>query len=100
MLRTLSLSLLLAALVMSAMLVEQNNKALAAETANAQRFDGRYCSGTGDAAWLKLIDESFAFFNADPNLPNLTMHYDAGRNTLEEGARGGAWGIQNSYGFS
>jgi len=96
MLRTLLLSLLSAALVMSTLIVN----ASAGDTPNGNRFDGKYCSGTGDAARLKLIDESFAFFHADPNVPNLTMLYDSSRNTFEEGAGWGAWWIQNSYGFS
>ncbi|MCX6922411.1 MAG: hypothetical protein NT154_04235, partial [Verrucomicrobia bacterium] len=64
------------------------------------RHTGRYCSGLGDAGLLKLIDESFAFFHANPEVPNLTMLYQPDWDTFEEGAGWGAWWIQNSYGFS
>ncbi|MCY1723184.1 hypothetical protein OU798_22740 [Prolixibacteraceae bacterium Z1-6] len=63
-------------------------------------YAGKYCSGTGDSDFLRLIDESFAFFHANPIVPNLTMIYKADWNTFAEGAGWGAWWIQNSYGFS
>ena len=98
--KILSISVLLAAVVFATMLVGHDNYASAGDDATSTRFEGKYCSGAGDAARLKLIDESFAFFHANPNVPNLTMLYDASRNTFEEGAGWGAWWIQNSYGFS
>ncbi len=64
-----------------------------------QRYEGIYCSGTGDINDLRLIDESFAFFNPNPVVPNLTMIYDPGWDTFVEGAGWDAWWIQNSYGF-
>ncbi|MDP2334902.1 MAG: hypothetical protein Q8N05_00330 [Bacteroidota bacterium] len=63
-------------------------------------YRGKYCSGTGDANFLRLIDESFAFFHPNPVVPNLTMLYNADWDTFTEGAGWGAWWIQNSYGFS
>ena len=66
----------------------------------AGRFDGRYCRGEGDVAFLELIDDSFAFFHANPNVPNLTMVYEPGWDTFCEGAGWGGWWIQNGYGFS
>ncbi len=63
-------------------------------------YDGKYCSGTGDLNFLRLIDESFAFFHPNPVVPNLTMIYNADWDTFTEGAGWGAWWIQNSYGFS
>lgn len=63
-------------------------------------YDGAYCSGEGDADFLRLIDESFAFFNPNPAVPNLTMVYNPAWDTFVEGAGWGAWWIQNSYGFS
>lgn len=72
--------------------------------ANAERklesYEGKYCSGSGDADYLRLIDESFAFFHSNPVVPNLTMIYNEEWNTFTEGAGWGAWWIQNSYGFS
>ncbi len=63
-------------------------------------YNGRFCSGNGELASLRLIDESFAFFHPNPVVPNLSMVYQPEWNTLEEGAGWGAWWIQNSYGFS
>ena len=63
-------------------------------------YKGKYCNGKGDADFLRLIDESFAFFNPDPVVPNLTMLYKPEWDTFSEGAGWGAWWIQNSYGFS
>ena len=65
-----------------------------------ERYEGKYCSGTGDTDFLRLIDESFAFFHSNPVVPNLTMIYNEEWNTFVEGAGWGAWWIQNSYGFS
>ncbi len=65
-----------------------------------EHYEGIYCSGTGDADFLRLIDESFAFFHANPVVPNLTMIYNGDWDTFTEGAGWGAWWIQNSYGFS
>ena len=63
-------------------------------------YNGKYCSGTGDIDFLRLIDESFAFFHPNPVVPNLTMIYNGDWDTFTEGAGWGAWWIQNSYGFS
>ena len=65
-----------------------------------ERYEGIYCSGTGDSDFLRLIDESFAFFHSNPVVPNLTMIYNGDWDTFTEGAGWGAWWIQNSYGFS
>ena len=35
-------------------------------------YEGKYCAGAGDAAYLKLIDQLFAFLHANPDVPNLT----------------------------
>jgi len=63
-------------------------------------YEGKYCSGSGDVEYLRLIDESFAFFHPNPVVPNLTMIYKPEWDTFTEGAGWGAWWIQNSYGFS
>ena len=60
--------------------------AVAGETAGTGRFEGKYCNGAGDAAWLRLIDESFAFFHANPHVPNLTMVYQPDWDTFQLGA--------------
>jgi hypothetical protein len=75
------------------------NVSLAVTTA-APHFDGKYCAGSGDVAWLKLIDKSFAFFHANPDVPNMTMLYQPDWDTLCEGANWPGWFTQNSYGFS
>ncbi len=66
----------------------------------SDQYNGKFCSGTGDSDFLRLIDESFAFFHPNPVVPNLTMLYNADWDTFTEGAGWGAWWIQNSYGFS
>ncbi len=67
---------------------------------NTFAYEGKYCSGTGDKNFLRLIDESFAYFHPNPVVPNLSMIYNAEWDTFTEGAGWGAWWIQNSYGFS
>jgi len=74
--------------------------AQAGNTSKQSHYEGIYCSGTGDADFLRLIDESFAFFHSNPVVPNLTMLYNGDWDTFTEGAGWGAWWIQNSYGFS
>ena len=64
------------------------------------KFDGKYCKGEGDVKFLRLIDESFAFFNPNPTVPNLSMLYNPKWDTFCESGGWGAWWIQNSYGFS
>ncbi len=66
----------------------------------SKRYDGKFCAGAGDVDFLRLIDESFAFFHPNPTVPNLTMVYKPEWDTFTEGAGWGAWWIQNSYGFS
>ena len=70
------------------------------ESRQTARYDGAFCSGEGDPDFLRLIDESFAFFNPNPVVPNLTMVYQPEWDTFVEGAGWGGWWIQNSYGFS
>jgi len=68
--------------------------------AGAGRFEGQFCSGAGDVAYLRLIDDSFAFFHANPRVPNLSMVYQPDWDTFQLGANWDAWWIQNSYGFT
>jgi hypothetical protein len=68
--------------------------------AMSDRYEGKFCAGAGDVDFLRLIDESFAFFNPNSIVPNLTMVYKPEWDTFTEGAGWGAWWIQNSYGFS
>lgn len=63
-------------------------------------YEGTFCAGEGDADFLRLIDESFAFFNPNPIVPNLTMVYKPEWDTLVEAGGWNAWWIQNGYGFS
>jgi hypothetical protein len=93
------------ALVLAAMVGGQSEFARAGEnpasaTASPSGYEGKFCAGEGDAEFLRLIDESFAFFHPNPAVPNLTMLYKPEWDTFEEGAGWGAWWIQNSYGFS
>lgn len=79
---------------------------LVASTAHAQNvgtgesYNGKFCAGEGDANYLRLIDESFAFLDPTPVVPNLSMLYKPEWDTFVEGAGWGAWWMQNSYGFS
>jgi hypothetical protein len=67
---------------------------------NTGSYVGTYSEGEGDVDFLRLIDESFAFFHPNPTVPNITMLYKPEWDTFTEGAGWGAWWIQNSYGFS
>lgn len=64
------------------------------------RYEGQFCNGEGDVDYLRLIDESFAFFHPNPVVPNVSMIYKPEWDTFVEGAGWGAWWAQNSYGFS
>lgn len=77
-----------------------SSAALGQTSLRSNRYDGKFCAGTGDVDFLRLIDESFAFFHPNPTVPNLTMLYKPEWDTFTEGAGWGAWWIQNSYGFS
>lgn len=68
--------------------------------AGSDRYEGEYCSGAGDVEFLRLIDESFAFFHPNPTVPSLAMLYKPEWDVLIEGANWEAWWIQNSYGFA
>jgi hypothetical protein len=105
----LSISIVSTTLILASMAVGQTSRTLAGEkpaaalspaTAGTDAFEGKYCAGVGDAGDLKLIDESFAFLHANPNVPNLTMVYQPDWDSFEEGAGWGGWWIQNGYGFS
>lgn len=67
---------------------------------NPARYEGRYCSGEGDVDFLRLIDESFAFFNSGAVVPSLTGVYKPEWDALAEGSTWNGWWIQNSYGFA
>jgi hypothetical protein len=67
---------------------------------SSEPYNGRYCMGEGNVKFLRLIDESFAFFHPNPAVPNLTMLYEPKWDTFLESGGWDAWWIQNSYGFS
>ena len=102
MMATLSRRLVLSPLIILCVCCSSATGLRAAESAAAvpNRFEGKYCSGAGDVAYLKLIDESFAIFHANPDVPNLTMVYQHDWDTFCEGANWAGLWIQNSYGFS
>ena len=68
-------------------------------TTAPNRYEGKYCAGAGDVEFLRLIDESFAFFHPNPFVPNVTMLYRPDWDAFEEGAGWGGWWANNSYGF-
>ena len=53
-------------------------------------YDGSFCKGIGDPDFLRLIDESFAFFNPNPTVPNLTMVYKPEWDTFHRRCRLGS----------
>ncbi len=65
-----------------------------------EKYRGKYIDGEGDMRFLKLIDESFAFFHPNPTVPNISMLYEPKWDTFLESGGWNAWWIQNSYGFS
>jgi len=67
---------------------------------SADRFEGRFISGAGDAEYLRLLDASCRVFQPDPELQSITMLYTPAWNGFVEGPTWGAWWIQNSYGPS
>ena len=61
-------------------------------TAAPNRYEGKYCEGAGDVEFLRLIDESFAFFHPNPIVPNVAMLYEPDWDTFSEGAAGAGGG--------
>ena len=57
---------------------------------------GQILLRAGDVAYLKLIDESFAIFHANPDVPNLTMVYQHDWDTFCEGATGPVCGSKTA----
>ncbi len=64
----------------------------------ADRFEGRYFRGQGDAEYLRLLDICGRMFYPDPEFQNVSMLYSPAWNGFVEGPTWGAWWIQNSYG--
>lgn len=65
---------------------------------NASSYDGKYCKGTGDADFLRIIDRSFSCLHPNPDLPNISFVYSKQSDTLIEGETWTYWWIQNSFG--
>ncbi len=64
----------------------------------ADRFSGKYFSGSGDVEYLELLDIARRMFDSDPEFQNMPMLYTPAWNGFVEGPTWGAWWIQNSYG--
>ncbi len=60
----------------------------------ADPYNGKYCKGEGDQNYLRLIDESFAFFHPNPVVPNVSMLYEPKWDTFLESGGWDAWWIQ------
>jgi len=69
-----------------------------AASADAADYNGRYCSGKGDAGYLRMIDQSFGFFHPNPYRQNISMLYLGKEERLCENASWYMWWVQNSYG--
>ena len=64
-------------------------------------YQGQHISGSGNPAYLELIDNSFGALRSSPTLPNLKMLYRSATDMFSEGfIWGTGWWIQNSYGFT
>lgn len=61
-------------------------------------YDGQFCSGAGDAGYLRMIDQSFQFFHPNPYRQNISMLYLGKEERLVENMSWYMWWIQNSYG--
>ena len=70
------------------------------ESQKSDEYEGKFCSGSGDVDFLRLIDESFAVLHPNPTIPNISQVYKPEWDTFSEGAGWGGWWIQNGYGFS
>ncbi len=68
--------------------------------ASPNQYEGKYCQGAGDVEFLRLIDESFAFFHPNPNVPSVSMLYRPDWDTFAEGANWNGWWVSNSHGFA
>ncbi len=66
--------------------------------AAADRFEGRFYRGEGDAEYLQLLDIARRMFDADAEFQSVGMLYHPSWNGFVEGPTWGAWWIQNSYG--
>ena len=64
----------------------------------ADRFEGRFYRGEGDAEYIELLDIARRLFEPDPEFQNLSMFYMPAWNGLVEGPTWDAWWVQNSYG--
>ncbi len=69
-----------------------------ASVAIADDYDGRYCSGSGNVGYLRLIDQSFEFFHPNPYRQNISMLYIGKEERLCENQSWYMWWVQNSYG--
>lgn len=67
---------------------------------NPETFTGVCCGGNGDAAFLRLIDDSWRMMRPAADLPNISMIYHQATDTFREGFFWNGWWIQNSYGFA
>lgn len=65
---------------------------------SSERFQGKHFNGTGDIAYLQLLDIARRMFEPDPEFQNLPMLYTPKWNGFVEGPTWNAWWIQNSYG--
>jgi len=73
---------------------------LALTGCSSERYAGKYVEGEGDMRYLRLIDESFAFFHPNPVVPGISMLYEPAWDTFLESGGWNAWWIQNSYGLA
>src|SRR4051812_23164494 len=63
-----------------------------------KRFTGNHFSGSGDVAYVEMLETSRRMFEPDARYMNLSMLYEPKWNGLVEGPTWNMWWIQNSYG--
>lgn len=61
-------------------------------------YKGDFFSGSGDTAYLHLLDQACRMLQPDPVLENLSMLYKPSWNGFAEGPTWKYWWIQNSFG--
>ena len=75
-----------------------SNNASAQKFTEHKKFTGKYFSGTGDTAYLHLLDQAYRMMRPDPVLENLSFLYKPSWNGFVEGPTWKYWWIQNSFG--
>ena len=74
------------------------NITIAQKIPESKEYIGKYFSGTGDTAYLSLLDQAYHMMQPDPVLENLSFLYEPLWNGFVEGPTWKFWWVQNSFG--